>query len=68
MAEAEHEVFAKLYRLRDDNNRLFVRAWQRLHTLDPEFFQSYQMAISENDAKITRLMRWLCKYGQKITE
>lgn len=60
MDETTDEAFAELYRLRDENNKLFVRAWKELHRLSPEFFETYQRAISQNDAKITKLMNALC--------
>ena len=59
--EKSELIFSELYKLRDDNNRRFVRAWRRLHELDPGAFADYQRAISENDEKITRLMRLLCE-------
>ena len=55
------DPFYQLYQLRDKNNRLFVRAWQRLKELDPDFWAAYQQQISANDTKITELMSKLCE-------
>ncbi len=53
-------AFERLYQLRDQNNKWFVKAWRRLRELDPEFWRQHQMAVSRIDREITELMEGLC--------